>query len=169
MTLRKHLCTDDDVDFACEDALVQLAPRVFARKRIGIGAGDARVGKRFNERGLEFLRTHARADKFGVSTCRTPRRHVGLQSAVMTPERARCLVQCELRVTARTRCAPAAMPAIERRREATAIDEHKTLFAALESLGNAFGERLRQTGFHATATRRNEPQRRRRGRGGPLV
>ena len=82
--------------FAGEDALVQLAPRVFARERIGVGTSDARVGKASISAASSFLRVPTPAPTSSGGHRRAFRRHAGLRAAVMAAQRARGLMQRHL-------------------------------------------------------------------------
>ena len=86
VALGEHLGADHDVHLAREDTLVQLAPRVLTRERIGVGTGDARVRESFDQRGFELLRADAGTDQLRVATGGAFARHAGLRAAVMAAQ-----------------------------------------------------------------------------------
>ena len=129
MTLRQHLCADEDIDIAGVHAIADGCEGTRSPRRIAVDARDARRGERFGQHPLQPLRAEAQRQQIHVAAFRTRVRQALLMAAVMAAQRGRRAMHRQSRAAARAIRLPAAARAQQRRREAAAIDEHQRLLA----------------------------------------
>src|SRR5277367_2550678 len=134
--LRDHLRADEDVNFARAKITEHFAVIILALHRVGVHALDARLGKKFRERLLDFLRARAGKTDRGIFAFRANQRNFFDVAANVAGEFLFLPVKREREAAIRAIANVTALRALQRSRVAAPVQKQNCLFAAIKSLVN---------------------------------